>query len=275
MVVMAAGLFGPALFAAFVLGLVVTVAGPLVRRQPVEPLWLALAALIAGTFLLYITVTAGVEVRRLLVVAPAMLLFAAAGCRWLEKRFGDRRIFMAALVVIGVVFAATRHPFDGKQPTRYGEAVQALRSEMHGVSGIEPRWMIAADASGEGAFICEVAASERRPTTVVVRGSKLLASALWSGDLYRTRYRSPAEILQLMDSVSVTHAVVRHSDIRGMPHVHDVASVIASSSDWTPIALPAPAPPDLRAYRRKGYESRPQSRIRLDMSYMLNRTIEQ
>jgi hypothetical protein len=135
--------------------------------------------------------------------------------------------------------------------------------------------MSAADAPGEGGFTAEVAATEQRPTTVVVRAGKLLASALWSGDLYRTRYQSPPEVTALIDSVAITHVVVTQTPMPSMPHVQDSAAALAASSDWVPLALPQGVAADLRAYRRRDYQQRKQPPMRLDMSFMLNRTIEQ
>jgi hypothetical protein len=79
----AVGLFGALIFATAIAGLAVTVILPLLRRRRVDPYWASLAALLAGTYLLYMSVTAGIEQRRMLVVAPPLLLFAAAACDWL------------------------------------------------------------------------------------------------------------------------------------------------------------------------------------------------
>src|SRR5262249_44315855 len=56
---------------------------------------------------------------------------------------------------------------------------------------------------GEGAFIAAVAAGERRPGHVVLRGSKALGESDWQGGGYTSFCRTPSEVIQRLEELGV------------------------------------------------------------------------
>jgi hypothetical protein len=196
---------GAGLFALAALGLVVKVVRP--WRSGVGGKWAACAALVLAVWVFHCVVPVGLEERYLLPAVPAALLFAAAGMAWLAARLprrwpAGRRLALVAAAVVAVFAVETctvpRRPFHG-----YGEVGQELLRTPASSETV----LVSSDPRGEGAVIAAVAAGERRPGHIVLRGSKALSDSDWQGNGYVSLCRTPAEVLRRLEELGVAVVV--------------------------------------------------------------------
>jgi 4-amino-4-deoxy-L-arabinose transferase-like glycosyltransferase len=165
-----AGMTGVLVLLLAVVGMAVTLPGPRRHAQPVEGEWAAMFGLVVAMLLFHVLVPAGVEPRKLMPAAPALLLFALQGTVFLFGRVGLRRrtpVFAAAAVA--VIFAVQGFTIPLKPMRELSPAAERIAA---GPSGSVT--LVSSDANGEGAFISEVAMRDKRPNHIVLRASKLL-----------------------------------------------------------------------------------------------------
>jgi hypothetical protein len=199
---------GPLTVALALLGLIVTAVG---HRHVRDNRWAALTALLVAVPVFHALVPAGIEARHMVPALPAVVLLATAGIaaslRWLARAGVNQRL--AGAVVIAVVLGA----YAGQTFTVYHKGfrgfdavVQRLLAES---AGAHRAFLVSSDASGEGAFIGQVAMREERPGHYARRASKYLAVMGWNGPPdYEPKFRTESEMVAFMRQDGLEFVVV-------------------------------------------------------------------
>lgn len=235
-----AGITGPALSLLVAIGITITVFAPMLRK-PAASTPAVMAALLFAVWVFHSIVPAGVEDRKMLIAAPALILFLFAGGLWVADRlpltgklFHWRRALAAitgAMVFSGQTFAIPRQTHYG-----YAEAATFItsRASLRG-----SRILVSSGSGGEGLLVSEIAMHEAHPTDVVIRATKALAKVDWNADAstYQSFFSTPAQIdeylercridLVVLDSfppaVRFLHDQLLREAIQTSPHAHLIA----------------------------------------------------
>lgn len=192
------------------IGIAVTVIAPALRR-PVASGPAVMFGLIVCVWIFHAIVPAGVETRKMVIAVPAWVLFIFAGGLWLADRLplGYRLrkwrphiMALAATAVFGLtVFAIPHQPRYG-----YADAARFITSQ----PDLRRETVLVSDNSiGEGLLISEIAMSEhKRPSNLILRGTKALANVDWNGAHYRSLYSTPEQVAQAIHRLHVNLVVV-------------------------------------------------------------------
>jgi hypothetical protein len=175
--------------------------------------WVALAALLVSVLALQPLVPCGLEARHLIPALPPLVVFAVAGldrialglrAKGVESRLaGISALAMAGLLLSGGGCELPQKGFHG-----FARVAESLLDEAEGQQAV---WLISSDATGEGAFIAEVAMRERRPGHVIRRSSKVLASSTWSGRHYRVKFEQEKRLLAFLADHPIRFLVIDRS----------------------------------------------------------------
>jgi hypothetical protein len=264
-------------------GLWALVIQPLVRRRPVQGKWAVFAASIFAFQIFRQFAPAATESRHLINIQPAMVVFFAGGIAWILEAVlkpGGRRVRWATAFALLAGAAVILESFEVPQRRYYGFSEAASRLST------DPRlrdevFFICSDASGEGAFIAEVAAREQRPGHIILRGNKMLATVSWGGAIYSSLFQTPDDVMKYMESVPVRVLVVG-TEVNQPRRRHErlTEEMIRRYPDrWSLIDVyPKLRPPSapgarLRAYRLISQEGKPRSNIRIDLRQRLGKFI--
>jgi 4-amino-4-deoxy-L-arabinose transferase-like glycosyltransferase len=244
------------------------------RRGPVSPFWASMAALIVSVFLFHATVPTSIEARKLIMAVPALLVFAAAGCRWLAgtlaERFRMNRTVPAALV-IGLC-AATLWQAPVLPPHVLGQVAQRVAADpalMHAAV------LVSSSGTGELAFVSEMAEHEqKRFDHVVLRAGKQIATSSWLGTGYELRYRTTKELMQALVSVPVSGLVLDTVSTGSKPH-HDLLRQMVReyAADWKRLDYATGPGEQVEVYALTRPVPRDRMNIQIDMTPKLNRVI--
>jgi len=212
--------WGVACFA--VLGIIVMVGARFLKKQ-VEPLDAVMLALILSAWFFHCIVPVGVEIRKIIVVAPAIILFAGAGLQWLGKRIGEggwvparwaQPALAAALVLLfaGETFAIPRKIDYGFTATSsFLEQRPELRNKVI---------LVCSQLDGEGLLISEMVMKE--PALLhhsVLRATKLLSRSDWNGTVSELFYNTPEQVNDVLKRENV-RAVVLDSYPARTQYIH-------------------------------------------------------
>ena len=224
--------------------------------------WLAFGAWAPALLLLHHVVPSSVEERHLAVLAPAWVALSALGAggvaRWFLRRSKTQRshaqaVFReqqwAALAIAFMGLSAVL--WQGDRPTKdyrgWDRAGQYLVTGADQSAGASPladqppvRVLVASDPVGEGLFVAGAAlADEQRPFHFVLRGSKVLCFAGWSGRTYQQRFATDGELEEWMTSKGVGVFVVDRSAFgtrHWYAHMDQLESIAqAEGSAWEEI----------------------------------------
>jgi 4-amino-4-deoxy-L-arabinose transferase-like glycosyltransferase len=201
---------GWALFVLVALGIIVQVLQPLLRRRPVTPLPAVMLALILATWIFHSLVPAGVEDRKMIIAAPALVLFLIAGGLWLADRLplrGRGATWRRGLVAVGagVLFATGTFAIPHDPHYGYVEAAQFIHShpEFRGAAILS-----SSNSTGEGLLVSEVAMLDPHPDVTIVRATKALARMNWDGSSYQSLVFSPADVLAALSRERIQFVVI-------------------------------------------------------------------
>jgi hypothetical protein len=109
----------------------------------------------------------------------------------------------------------------------------------------------------------------------------VLAESTWAGDDYRTLYKTPAEVLKFLDSVPVGVIVLDNTPGRkDHPHHRQLQQVIRDNparfrllGSFPEDGRPRIPGEQVLVYEMVDHEGKPAGKIRIDMRFMLNRSI--
>ncbi len=204
------GITGWALFVLVAIGIVVQVLQPLFRGRPVTPFPAVMLALILATWIFHSLVPAGVEDRKMVIAAPALVLFLIAGGIWIADGLplrGKSATWRRGLVAVvgGVVFAAGTFAIPHDPHYGYVQAARFIHShpEFRGAAILS-----SSNSTGEGLLVSEVAMLEPRPSVTIVRATKALARMNWDGSSYQSLVASPADVLASLSRDRIGFVVI-------------------------------------------------------------------
>jgi hypothetical protein len=202
-------ILGPVLLCLMLIGIVALVVVPGWRGR-VSADSSAIFALLLAVWIFHSVVPAGVENRKLVLAVPAMVLFALGGAAWIANRIPrESRLFQWRMALAGgvtvVSFFATA--FYVPKVWRYG-FIQAAHFIAARPGLRAATILVSSEAGGEGLLISEIAMDQPRPSNVIIRGTKSLASVEWNAAHYQSLYSNPAEVLRYLESEKVQLVVM-------------------------------------------------------------------
>lgn len=219
---------GPLLLPA-VVGLVATTMRHAAARHSI---CVGAAALWLAVFVFQILVPVAIQERYMLPAVPAVLILAAVGIRLLAGylvRTPAARVAAPVLAVAGIAalvpgaLAMGQRPQLGIQPAI--EAFWRIRDAAN------PVLLVATGADAEAAAIAEVAARDpARPSSFVVRGSRLLGGGGYNNHEYRPKFSTPEQVMQEIDRYRIPYVLLRRSanPAGEWAHVAQVEQAIAA-----------------------------------------------
>jgi len=136
---------------------------------------------------------------------PATLLVAEGLSRLQQniRHFGSPAIAVLAIVSLTVIALASTPQFKMRQRIGYAEVAAAIPNESQGSVVL-----ISADARGEGAMVAELLIADVDRKDVILRGTKMLSNSDWMGRDYTLLVKSPASMLQFLNTTPVNYVVV-------------------------------------------------------------------
>jgi hypothetical protein len=154
--------------------------------------------LIFAAWIFHSIVPAGVEARKLVVAVPAMILFLFAGGHWLAKRFRWNPAIVAVLAAVVFVVQA----FSIPRETHYGysEAAEMIHSRPDLSDSII---LVSSEHDGEGMLVSELAMRDRGHTRTILRGTKVLSSTDWNGNVFECYVRTPEQFLRYLSETNI------------------------------------------------------------------------
>jgi hypothetical protein len=243
----------------------------LLRRGRLEAIDASLVALVGSLWAFHSFAYPSVETRYLIAALPAVLLLGMRALSWAAARSGVRHPAVPAACACGLVLACAAGGFQPytKRVHGFGTVVDQVR-----LPEPSPVYLVAADATGEGALVAEVAMREARPRSIVLRSSKVLASCDEMGERYRTLYRTPEEILGFLEGAGVAALIFR--PLRSLDHHRQLQELISRYPDrWKSLGRFGSDTDPVYAYSFvRGEGSTERRPIRIDMRYTLGRTIQ-
>ncbi|MCX8090437.1 MAG: glycosyltransferase family 39 protein [Verrucomicrobiae bacterium] len=177
---------------------------------PVSARWAGVAALMLAVILMHMIVPTGREARHLVPALVPAIALALAGANtaamWLQRLRLSAPVARAlVLLAVGVAFVAETFRLQPKGYAGFGAVAQTVLRE---TQARPTRVLVCSDARGEGMFIAEMAMRERRPGSVIRRGSKVLARSSWSGADHQDTIRDAEELLGFLQRDGVKFVVV-------------------------------------------------------------------
>jgi hypothetical protein len=193
-------------------------------------------ALALGVWIFQCVMPVGREARHLIPAMPALIILSMTGLHWITShcRGVARPAIPAGLLALFFAWPAVFHP--SIPSPGYGSlgnriSLSPFRIPKKQWSGFEPvaeaamaastgkPILIASDARGEGMFIADMAAQDaNRPTYIIERASKILASSTWSGSGYQSLYQSPAQVRDALAKAGIGIVVTDTSLSTLAPH---------------------------------------------------------
>jgi MFS family permease len=199
-------------------------AARLIAKTETNPIWPVSALFLASTIGFRMTVGAW-ESRHLLSTIPMLALLACSGLAWILKTGFSNRLLgtAAALVLVGVTFVHNTSQVRPKVHLGLDAVAQDLAANRDYASS---PLLIVSDSVGEGVFIAEVAARERRPGHVIERGYRLLAQTSFMGNNYSLPYADPFSMMRFLEA-QPDRIIVLDSPAAPPPHVELVRETLA------------------------------------------------
>jgi hypothetical protein len=212
-------------------GLVVKIVAPLVRRRGVSGTWAAAAALVLSVVGFRVLSPVTADARHALPAVPAVVLFTAAGIAWLLGRIGPAGASWKAPAV-GVALAAVCAGNVRGVPVKESHGFSELAAFLLGRESLaDSVLLVSSDALGEGMFIAEIAMREKRPGHVVLRASKALAESGWMGEGYNSRFDTPEQLMEYLESVPVGLVVLDDAEATPPAHHRLLRELVAARPD--------------------------------------------
>lgn len=196
------------------LGFALAFIGPLIKYK-IDAFWATIGAYAIGVFVFHMIVPSSIEARNMIMLLPALILFAAFGILSLIKFLNSMRTSKhgkgVIIIFIGILIFGEAY---GKNYTTRFSGFKSVSNQIvnHSFANdIKRAVLIVSDSSGEGMFIADMAMKGEKFGHVVLRGSKVLAESDWIGKNYRSLYHDPDEVMAYLYGIPVSFIVVDHS----------------------------------------------------------------
>jgi Dolichyl-phosphate-mannose-protein mannosyltransferase len=190
-------LLGWGLAPLLLIGIAVTVVVPFFRSK-VRPEWACLAGLVFAAWIFHAIVPAGVESRKLIIAIPALILFLFAGIEWFAEKLHWNRGVIAFIAL--AVFAFQKFSIPAEIHYGYSNAASYIQ---HRPDFQNTVILVSSERDGEGMLVSELAMCDKRPAHTVLRGTKVLASTDWNGNVFETYFRTPEALLNFLRDARV------------------------------------------------------------------------
>jgi hypothetical protein len=138
------------------------------------------------------------ETRHLLTTLPLLMLCEWDGVTWILSSVPPFRKIGWAVAAAALAVTAIRSVSTMPPKVHLG-LDRVARDLVSAPEYARDRFLILSDPQGEGAFIAEVAAHEKRPGHIVERGSKILAEENLMGNRFRLFYTTPEELMRFFE----------------------------------------------------------------------------
>ncbi len=247
-------------------GVVAAAAGGMVlgvrhRVKAVMAVSVAVASILISSFFL----RSMAAKRHWIILMPCLLLLAGYFIRELGARLNRRAGVLAAVAVAAAIIVTLPRDLS-RQGILNHEAVLANLPL--------PGRVVISSASDwrEGGWIAAQCLRESRPTSYLLRGTKLLASMFWNGSGYRLRMSTGKEILAALDRFAI-EGVITDDRLDGdapLPHHMLLKAALASSPEWRQCAQG----PQVEAWCRTGPTPAATERIQVSTNSGLATIVE-
>ncbi|HEY1757603.1 MAG TPA: glycosyltransferase family A protein [Bryobacteraceae bacterium] len=185
-----------------------------------KPLAIVAESVMISTLGVSFVVRAVHEERHWIIALPAILLLAGMGI----SRFRSPLAVGALAAMAAMLF-----PFSWyrESSTGYADLVRQLHRPA--------RMLVSSTSIGEGPWIAETSLAEKRPSSFVVRASKVLAEEGWSGEGYRLLTGSRDAVLQRLDELALD-TVILDSAPNPFPPPHHalLTDAMRDNPGWQP-----------------------------------------
>jgi hypothetical protein len=213
-----------------------------VKEGTLKELWPVAGAWLMSVLVFHSVIPGTHDDRHLLSAFPAILMFVAAGVAWLATNVKvpmlnvQQRVYLFGVIAL-VAFAVQTFAIQKKVNNGFGTVAKDIVSQL---GHQKVSLLIASDSLGEGMFITEIARSESRPGSRILRASKLLAEISWSGDNYRIRYDNINDVSDLLTEKKVEIVVMGdwlyRSDLERRDHYYQLNELMdCFTEDWEQI----------------------------------------
>ena len=218
-----------------VLGLYERVIKPWLETRDPGAVWASLFGLVGSVWIFHNFLAPVRDVRHFLPAVAAILLFAAAGAKWIlgQQSFLPIRMqsrpTLIGLTAVGVSFLQV---FSVPQKGIYGAIPVSDLISSRAYAGANV--LVSSSNLGEGAVIAETAMREHAPHRRIVRGTKVLASVEWDGQRYQLAHSNARDVIKTFERSRVKLLVVdkRLSEAgKYAPHHIQLTDVIRSFPD--------------------------------------------
>jgi cellulose synthase/poly-beta-1,6-N-acetylglucosamine synthase-like glycosyltransferase len=199
--------------------LVLAVVGVFVGRK--KPVALVSASMLISSVAISYILRAMNQPRHWIIILPALLLLATECLIWLKsKRLGTVAWLLAAVALLLFPWGLFH------QPAGY---FNRFISRMHHPA----RSFVSSNNSSEGALVVALALSEPRPSSVVVRASKTLATSGWNGENYHLTAASHSVVSLRLDELAIDTVLLDSAVNRtDPPHHRLLRETLQSSASW-------------------------------------------
>lgn len=227
--------------------------GALVVWRRREPMLVASLAIVASFALCSYYVRAFREPRHWIALVPPLILLAVAGYRWLSEQSRWAPAVLLALVVW------MPHGLYRQTAGGYGALAAQIR---------QPARMLVSSSVGwsEGPWIAVAALREARPSSVIIRATKLLASTDWNGKIYKAKVGTAEDVERALDGAGIDLVVIHDDHTIERPHLHHslLKATLAASETWRQCAEAG----NLAAYCRQRPPRYPPVPLRIELDRM-------
>ncbi len=184
------------------------------RKKEIDAVWGVLFAYPIATWLLLCALPTGAESRFMVALFPAVLLFAVAGLDQLASYLPagvlapDSEKRLVCFVVAILFLASTFHIPKNLVFSGFGQIVPCITKTTGKAKNVV---LVASDSEGEGAVVAAIAMAESRPTSYVLRGTKVFAKENWCGSRIVERCNSVSNVSDLLNRIPVNVVVIDDS----------------------------------------------------------------
>ena len=184
-----------------------------------QPAAVVAAAMLVSAVAVSYALRAMNQPRHWIIVLPALFILSTESLMWISRRE------VAAAAIALAALALFPWSVFHQSPGAFAAFAGQLRRPA--------RLLVSSTSAGEGALIAEISLSEPRPSSVVVRATKVLASSGWNGENYRLTASSPGEVERRLDELDIGE-VALHTDPgeTGPPHHRLLLETLRQSRAW-------------------------------------------
>ena len=184
-----------------------------------EPLALVAGSVIVSTLGVSFVVRAMQEERHWILVLPAISVLSGLAVQRFRTTWSVVAVTLALAFFPAVWYRQSR--------SAYGELAANL--------GHPSRTLVSAAGFGEGSWIAVSSLAEKRPSSFIMRASKVLAESGWNGEKYRLLTPTQDAVLRRLDELAVQTVVLDSTPNAGPPPPHHalLQSAISASPAWS------------------------------------------